>query len=99
MFNEESILDETSRECKYLFIRNYYSIFTLDLKFGFKKMAKKNDFILIEEIGDAFRHAGQNPPEDVVKDMIEKARAIKKPSQGDNNEDGLLRTKYFISMK
>lgn len=50
----------------------------LDIKFGFKKVAKKNDFIRIEEIGDAFRHAGQNPTEDIVKDMVEKAKAIKK---------------------
>ena len=52
-------------------------------------MAKKNDYIQIEEIGDAFRHAGQNPSEDVVKDMIEKARAIKKPNKVISNDDGL----------
>lgn len=61
----------------------------IDLKFGFKKMAKKNDYILIEELGDAFRHAGQNPPEDVIKDMVEKARLIKKPTQSETNEEGL----------
>jgi hypothetical protein len=60
----------------------------IDLKFGFKKMAKTNDYILIEEMGDAFRHAGQNPSEDVVKDMVERAKAIKKPSQ-DGIEGGL----------
>ena len=37
-------------------------------------MAKKNDYILIEEIGDAFRHSGQNPTEDIIKDMVEKGR-------------------------
>jgi Ca2+-binding EF-hand superfamily protein len=51
-------------------------------------MAKKNDYILIEEIGDAFRHAGQNPAEDLVKDMIEKAKALKKPHPGETNEEG-----------
>ncbi|CAF0915651.1 unnamed protein product [Rotaria sordida] len=72
VFDEELILDETSREY---------------LKFGFKKVAKKNDYIRIEEIGDAFRHAGQNPPEDVIKDMIEKATALKKLNQNQMNED------------
>jgi Ca2+-binding EF-hand superfamily protein len=58
-------------------------------------MAKTNDYILIEELGDAFRHAGQNPSEDVVKDMIERAKALKKPTQA-GNQDGLS-TKHFIS--
>ncbi|CAF5192268.1 unnamed protein product, partial [Rotaria magnacalcarata] len=71
-FDEEQILDETSREY---------------LKYGFKKVAKKNDFIRIDELGDAFRQSGQNPSEDVVKDIIEKARAIKKLSQASMNED------------
>jgi Ca2+-binding EF-hand superfamily protein len=51
------------------------------LKFAFKKMAKKNDFIRMEELGDTFRHAGQNPPEDVIKDMVEKAKAMKNSTQ------------------
>ncbi|CAF0862954.1 unnamed protein product [Rotaria sp. Silwood1] len=72
VFDEEQFLDETSREY---------------IKFGFKKVAKKNDFIRVEEIGDAFRHAGQNPSEDIVKDMIEKARAIKKPNEIQMNDD------------
>ncbi|CAM4935066.1 unnamed protein product [Rotaria socialis] len=71
-FDEEQILDETSREY---------------LKYGFKKVAKKNDFIRIEELGDAFRQSGQNPSEDVVKDIIEKARAIKKLSQAAMSDD------------
>lgn len=49
----------------------------LVLKYGFKKAAKKNEFISIHEIGDAFRHSGQNPAEDVVKDMIDKAIKLK----------------------
>ncbi|CAF1508503.1 unnamed protein product, partial [Didymodactylos carnosus] len=57
------------------------------LKFGFKKVAKKNDFILIEEVGDAFRQSGQNPPTDVVKDMIEKAKNLKRSNEtGDTSE-------------
>ena len=48
-------------------------------------MAKKNDYILIDELGDAFRHAGQNPADDVIKDMVEKVRALKKP--GETNVD------------
>lgn len=60
----------------------------LDLKFGFKKIAKKNDFILIDEMADAFRHAGQNPSEDVIKDMLEKARALKKPTQDHLSDAG-----------
>ena len=58
----------------------------IDLKFGFNKMAKKNNYILIEEMADAFRHAGQNPPEDVIKDMVEKAKALKRTNQGDMQE-------------
>jgi Ca2+-binding EF-hand superfamily protein len=57
-------------------------------------MAKKNEYILVEELGDAFRHAGQNPSEDVVKDMIERAKALKKPTQGEF-PDGLYRTIRF----
>jgi Ca2+-binding EF-hand superfamily protein len=53
-------------------------------------MAKNKDYILIEEMGDAFRHAGQNPSEDVIKDMVEKAKAVKKPTQGDLNDGGLF---------
>jgi Ca2+-binding EF-hand superfamily protein len=52
-------------------------IFLLVLKHGFRKVAKKNDYILVEEIGNAFRHSGQNPTEDVVKDMIDKANKLK----------------------
>lgn len=63
---------------------------SLDLKFGFKKIAKKNDFILIDEMADAFRHAGQNPSEDVIKDMLEKARALKKPTQDHLSDAGLI---------
>jgi Ca2+-binding EF-hand superfamily protein len=59
------------------------------LKFGFKKMAKRNDYILIKELGDAFRHAGQNPAEDVIKDMIDKAKGLKKPNQAVVNDEGL----------
>jgi len=67
----------------------FYHIFLcIDLKFGFKKMAKKNDSILIEEIGDAFRHAGQNPSEDVVKDMVEKAKGLKKPNPDEMQGEG-----------
>lgn len=40
-------------------------------------MAKKNEFIHIAEVGDAFRHSGQNPAEDLVKDMIDKADKLK----------------------
>lgn len=53
----------------------------LVLKFGFKKIAKKNDYIRIDNIGDAFRHSGQNPSEDTVKDMIEKAKSLKETHQ------------------
>ncbi|CAF1152153.1 unnamed protein product [Adineta ricciae] len=68
----EEILDETSREL---------------LKFGFKKIAKKNDYIRIESIGDAFRHSGQNPSEDTVKDMIEKAKSLKETHQQEVDPD------------
>ena len=49
----------------------------LVLKYGFRKVAKKNEFIHIAEVGDAFRHSGQNPAEDLVKDMIDKANKLK----------------------
>ncbi|CAF0828324.1 unnamed protein product [Adineta steineri] len=68
--NYEEILDETSRDL---------------LSFGFKKIAKKNDYIRIETIGEAFRHSGQNPTEDTIKDMIEKAKLLKQTHQ--QNED------------
>ena len=47
------------------------------LRFAFKKVAKSNDFITVDEIGDAFRHAGQNPSEDTIRDMVDKARMLK----------------------
>ncbi|CAF5199661.1 unnamed protein product, partial [Rotaria magnacalcarata] len=60
------------------------------LKVGFKKLAKKNDYIRIENIGDAFRHSGQNPTEDIIKDMTEKAKAIKiRVPQEDEDEDDI----------
>ncbi|CAF1272045.1 unnamed protein product [Rotaria sp. Silwood1] len=71
--NYEQILDESSREL---------------LKHGFKKVAKKNDYIRIEEIGDAFRHSGQNPTEDIIKDMIEKAKTLKTSIPRDEDDDG-----------
>ena len=40
-------------------------------------MAKSNDFITVDEIGDTFRHAGQNPSEETVRDMADKARMLK----------------------
>jgi uncharacterized protein YneF (UPF0154 family) len=49
----------------------------LVLKYGFRKTAKKNDYIRVEDIGDAFRHSGQNPAEDTIKDMIDKANKLK----------------------
>lgn len=52
-------------------------------------MAKKNNFILLEEMGDAFRHAGQNPSEDVIKDMMEKAKAAKQTKPNEMQDDGL----------
>ena len=57
------------------------------LKFGFKKIAKNTDSILIDDLGDAFRHAGQNPSHDVVKDMVEKARALKRANQTDADDE------------
>ena len=51
-------------------------------------MAKKNDFIRIEEIGDAFRHSGQNPPDDTIKDLIEKAKTLKTLNRPDDDDDG-----------
>lgn len=57
------------------------------LKFAFKKVAKKNDYIRMEELGDTFRHAGQNPPEDVIKDMVEKAKALKSSTQTHQDND------------
>ncbi len=49
----------------------------LALKYGFRKMAKKNDYIRVDDVGDAFRHAGQNPNDDTIKDMIDKAKKLK----------------------
>jgi Ca2+-binding EF-hand superfamily protein len=40
-------------------------------------MAKKNDYIRVDDVGDAFRHAGQNPNDDTIKDMIDKAKKLK----------------------
>jgi hypothetical protein len=45
----------------------------------------KNDHIRIDDIGLAFRQSGQNPAEDTIKDLIEKAKALKK-EQSRNNE-------------
>ncbi|CAF3169340.1 unnamed protein product [Rotaria socialis] len=71
----ELMLDESAREL---------------LKVGFKKLAKKNDYIRIEDVGDAFRHSGQNPTEDVIKDLTEKAKAIKiRVPQEDEDEDDI----------
>lgn len=56
------------------------------LKFAFKKVAKNNDFILIDDLGDTFRYAGQNPSNDVVKDMVEKARALKRSTAMDPDD-------------
>lgn len=50
-------------------------------------MAKKNDYIHIEEIGDAFRHSGQNPTEDIIKDMIERAKKLKASYHRDDDDD------------
>ena len=87
-FDEQQILDEATRECSYNFVESLgHFFFSLVLKYGFKKIAKSNDYIRIEDIGDAFRHAGQNPSEDIVKDLIEKARAMKLGSQTDREED------------
>ncbi len=60
--------------------------FVLVLKYGFRKVAKKNDYIRLEEIGDAFRHAGQNPPDDIIKDMIDKATKLKTSYHRDADE-------------
>ena len=49
-------------------------------------MAKKNDFIRIDEIGDAFRHSGQNPTEDIIKDMTEKAKLLKISNRQEEDE-------------
>ncbi|CAF1386611.1 unnamed protein product, partial [Didymodactylos carnosus] len=57
------------------------------LKFGFKKVAKKNDFILIEEVGDAFRQSGQNPSTDTVKDMIDKAKNLKRSNENEDTSE------------
>ncbi|CAF1299910.1 unnamed protein product [Didymodactylos carnosus] len=66
----EQLLDENTREL---------------LKFGFKKIAKKNDYIHIAEMGDAFRHAGQNPTADTINNMIEKAKNFKRPNENEEN--------------
>ncbi|CAF2544388.1 unnamed protein product [Rotaria sp. Silwood2] len=68
----EHILDETSREL---------------LKFGFKKVAKKNDYIRINDIGEALRHSGQNPTEDFIKDLIDKANAFKTSIHREDEEE------------
>ena len=47
------------------------------LKHGFRKVAKKNDYILIGDIGNALRHSGQNPTDDTIKDMIDRATKLK----------------------
>ena len=60
--------------------------FRLVLKYGFKKVAKKSDTIRVDDIGLAFRHAGQNPSENTIKDMIEKAKALKKAQQRDDDD-------------
>lgn len=52
-------------------------------------MAKKNDYVRIEEIGDAFRHAGQNPSADTVKDMIDKATKLKASYHREDDDEGL----------
>ncbi len=63
-------------------------VFFLALKYGFRKVAKKNDYIRIDEIGDAFRHSGQNPAEDTVKDMIDKATKLKATYHRDDDDEG-----------
>jgi Ca2+-binding EF-hand superfamily protein len=40
-------------------------------------VAKKNDYILVGDIGNAFRHSGQNPTDDTIKDMIDRANKLK----------------------
>ena len=52
----------------------------LVLRFAFKQMAKGNDFIAIDDIGDAFRYTGQNPSDETVRDMTDKARMFKSGS-------------------
>ena len=59
----------------------------LALRFGFKKVSKKADNIRVEDIGLAFRQSGQNPTEDTVKDMIEKAKTLKKAQLREQDED------------
>jgi Ca2+-binding EF-hand superfamily protein len=49
-------------------------------------LAKKNEYIRTEEIGEAFRHSGQNPSEDVIKDMIDKAKKLKESYNQDLDE-------------
>jgi Ca2+-binding EF-hand superfamily protein len=46
------------------------------LQYAFKKVAKTEDFIRLDELPDAVRHAGQNPSEDVVQTMIERAKVL-----------------------
>ena len=50
-------------------------------------MAKKADFIRVEDIGLAFRQSGQNPTEDTVKDMIEKGKLLKQAQLREEDED------------
>lgn len=68
----EQMLDEGSREL---------------LKHGFKKIAKKNEYIRIDDVGLAFRQSGQNPTEDIIKDMIDKARQLKQAQLRETDED------------
>jgi hypothetical protein len=58
----------------------------LVLQFAFKKMSKKNDYIRIDDIADTFRHAGQNPSDDVVKALTDKAKRLQK-TQHKNDRD------------
>lgn len=73
-FNEDEINE--NKVCSFLV-----------LKHGFKKVAKKSDYIRIDDIGAAFRHSGQNPTEDTIKDMIEKAKQLKKAQLRESDED------------
>jgi Ca2+-binding EF-hand superfamily protein len=56
------------------------------MRYGFRKLAKKNEYIRTEEIGEAFRHSGQNPSEDVIKDMMDKAKKLKESYNQDLDE-------------
>lgn len=67
--------------------------FILVLRHGFRKIAKKNDYIRVDELGDAFRQSGQNPPEDTVKDMIDKANKLKASYY--REDEGLYLTEIY----